>query len=75
MYGSETLPTTYVQLIQWNGAPVSTVSSSDPDPDPLVRDTDPSISQRYGYGSFYHQAKVVRKTLTPSLLFFCMTSL
>jgi hypothetical protein len=29
-----------------------------------------SVSQRYGYGSgsFYHQAKIVRKTLIPTVL-------
>ncbi len=32
----------------------------DPDPDPLVQDT-------YGSGSFYHQAKIVRKTLIPTV--------
>jgi hypothetical protein len=55
----------------------------DPDPDSLVRGTDPdpavfgpprsgSISQRYSSGSdsgfFYHQAKTVRKTLIPFIL-------
>jgi hypothetical protein len=32
----------------------------DPDPDPLRK--------RYGSGSFYHQAKIVRKTLIPTAL-------
>jgi hypothetical protein len=33
-----------------------------------------SISQRYGSGSFYHQAKIVRKTFIPTVLwFFFMT--
>jgi hypothetical protein len=27
-----------------------------------------SISQRYGYGSFYHQAKIVSKPLIPTVL-------
>jgi hypothetical protein len=27
-----------------------------------------SISQRYGSGSFYHQTKIVRKTLIPTVL-------
>ncbi len=27
-----------------------------------------SVSQRYGSGSFYHQAKIVRKTLIPTVL-------
>jgi hypothetical protein len=59
----------------------STVVTSDADPNP---DTDPSdlyvfwppgsgsgsSSQRYGFGSgsFYHQAKIVRKTLIPPVL-------
>jgi hypothetical protein len=34
----------------------------DPDPDPLVRGT------KSGSGSFYHQAKRVRKTLIPTAL-------
>ncbi len=34
----------------------------DPDPDPFV------TSQIYGSGFFYHQAKIVRKPLTPSVL-------
>ena len=32
-------------------------------------DPDP-ISQRFGFGSFYHQAKIVRKTLIPCILLF-----
>jgi hypothetical protein len=49
------------------------LSGSVPDPDP----PDPhvfgppgsrSTSQRYGSGSFYHHAKIVRKTLIPSIL-------
>ncbi len=50
-------------------------SGSVADPDP----TDPhvighlgsgsgSTSQRYGSGSFYHHAKIVRKTLIPTIL-------
>jgi hypothetical protein len=35
----------------------------DPDPDPLARDTDPAP----GSGSFYHQAKNVKKTLIPTV--------
>jgi hypothetical protein len=54
-------------------------SVADPDPDP----SDPyvfgppgsgsrSISQSYGSGSFYHQEKIVRKALIPTvLLLFC----
>jgi hypothetical protein len=38
------------------------------DPDPYVLGPPGSVSQRYGSGSgsFYHQAKVVRKTLIPT---------
>jgi hypothetical protein len=43
----------------------------DPDPqDPYVfmppGSASGPISQRYGSGSFYHQAKIVRKTLIPT---------
>ncbi len=50
----------------------------DPDPDP----PDPhvfgppgsgSTSQRYGSGSFYHPAKIVRKTLIPTILRLFLT--
>jgi hypothetical protein len=27
-----------------------------------------SFSQRHGFGSFYHQIKIVRKTLIPTVL-------
>jgi hypothetical protein len=55
-------------------------SVADPDPDPHVFGPpgSESTSQRYGSGSgscygsesgsFYHHAKIVRKTLTPALL-------
>jgi hypothetical protein len=43
-----------------------------PDPDPLVRcmdsDPDPHVFEPPGSGFFYHQAKIVRKTLIPSVL-------
>jgi hypothetical protein len=54
-------------------------SVPDPDPpDPHVfgppRSGSGSTSQRYGSGSgsgsFYHRAKIVRKTLIPSILYF-----
>jgi hypothetical protein len=59
----------------WERIPVCIVLASVPDPDPL----DPHvfapcgsgfISQRYGSGSgsFYHQAKIVRKTLILTVL-------
>jgi hypothetical protein len=55
------------------------VSTSFVDPDPNLDPSDPyvfgpprsgSISQRYGYGSgsFYHQTKIVRKPLLPTVL-------
>jgi hypothetical protein len=34
-----------------------------------------SSSQRYGSGSFYHQAKIVRKTLIPPVFLFDFLSL
>jgi hypothetical protein len=44
--------------------------SSVPDPDPHVFGPpgSESIRQRYGSGSFYHKAKIVRKTLIPTVL-------
>jgi hypothetical protein len=47
-------------------------SVADLDPDPYVfeppRSESGSISHWYGSGSFYHQAKIVRKTLIPTVL-------
>ncbi len=45
-------------------------SVADPVPDPYVFGTSGywSVSQKYGSGSFYHQAKIVRKTLIPNVL-------
>jgi hypothetical protein len=37
-----------------------------PDPDP--HDPDPNVFRPSGSGSFYHQAKIVKKTLIPSVL-------
>ncbi len=53
------------------GEIILTGSVADPNPD--LDPPDPhvfglSISQRYGSGSFYHQAKKVRKTLIPTAL-------
>ncbi len=47
--------------------------SVDPSPDPpdphvFGRPGSGSTSQRYGSGSLYHQAKIVRKTLIPTVL-------
>ncbi len=42
------------------------VSDRDPDPDPYVFVPSGSVSMRSG--SFYHQAKIVRKTLIPTVL-------
>jgi hypothetical protein len=57
---------------------IASTSVADPNPDPLdpyvLGLLDPSVSgsiiQRYGSGSgsFYHQAKIVRKTLIPIAL-------
>jgi hypothetical protein len=53
------------------------ISVADPNPIPDSDPPDPhvfgppgsgSISQRYGSGSFYHLAKIVRKTLIPTIL-------
>ncbi len=53
-------------------------SVADPNPDP----PDPhvfgppgsgSISQRYGSGSFYHHAKIVRQTLIPTIFWLFLT--
>jgi hypothetical protein len=38
------------------------------DPDPYVFGPPGSVSQRYGSGYFYHKAKIVRKTLNPTVL-------
>ncbi len=44
---------------------------------PVFRPRSRSVSTRYGSGFFYHQAKIVRKTLNPTVLFcdFFMTFL
>jgi hypothetical protein len=48
------------------------VSVGDPDPDPFVfgppRSGSGHVSQRYGSRSLNHQAKIVRKTLIPTIL-------
>jgi hypothetical protein len=42
---------------------------TDPDPqDPCVFGPPGSFCQKYGSGSFYHQAKILRKTLIPPVL-------
>jgi hypothetical protein len=54
-------------------------SVADPDPDPHVFEPpgSGSTSQRYGSGSgsgsFYHHAKIVRKTLIPTILWLFLT--
>jgi hypothetical protein len=51
---------------------LSSVPDPEPDPDPHVfgppGSGSGSTSQRYGSGSIYHQAKIVRKPLIPSIL-------
>jgi hypothetical protein len=46
------------------------ISVADPDPHVCGPPGSGSISQRYGSGSgyFYHHAKIVRKTLIPTIL-------
>ncbi len=51
-------------------------SVADPDPpDPHVFGPSGSTSQRYGSGSgsFYHDAQIVRKTLSPTILWLLLT--
>ncbi len=58
-------------LVSQVGKLKSSVADPDPDPpDPHVFGPSGSISQRYGSGSgsFYHHAKIVRKTLMPTIL-------
>jgi hypothetical protein len=42
---------------------------ADPDPHVFGPAGSGSISQRYGSGSFYHHANIVRKTLIPTMYF------
>jgi hypothetical protein len=50
------------------------VPDPNPEPDPHVFGPpgSGSTSQRYGSGSFYHQAKIVRKTLIPNVLWLLL---
>jgi hypothetical protein len=54
-------------------------SIADPDPYVFEPPESGSVSQRYGYGSgsgpFYHQAKIERKTLNPTVCNFFKTYL
>jgi hypothetical protein len=43
---------------------LSPYTYNDPDPDP----PDPHVFGPLGSGSFYHHAKIVRKTLIPTIL-------
>jgi hypothetical protein len=59
---------------------LTSVADSNPDPsDPYVfgppGSGSGSICQRHGSGSFYHQAKIVRKTLIPTVLLLLFDSL
>ncbi len=66
-------------VITWRLINVGRSSVADPDPlDPHVFGPPGSgfISQRYGSESFYHQAKIIRKTLIPTafwLLFYFLS--
>jgi hypothetical protein len=55
----------------------SVVDPDPPDPHVFGPSGSGSTSQRYGSGSFYHHAKIVRKTLIPTILliFFDFLSL
>jgi hypothetical protein len=50
--------------------PSKMVTGSVADPDPYVFGLSGSefISQRYGSGSFYHPAKIVKNTLIPTVV-------
>ncbi len=66
--------------LQWNAGEKVFVQISVPDPDPpnpqvFGPPRSGSISQRYGSGSFYHQAKIVRKTLIPTALWLLLNFL
>jgi hypothetical protein len=64
----------YESLLLDQQGPLASVA--DPKPDPDLPDShvfgpgsgSGSFRQRYGSGSFYHQAKIVRKTLIPNAL-------
>ncbi len=47
---------------------LASTSVPDPNPDQHVFGPSGSICQRHGSGSFYHQAKIVRKTSIPTVL-------
>ncbi len=56
------------------------ITGSVPDPDPKPPDPrvfwppgSESTRQRYGSGSFYHHAKIIRKTLNPTILWLFLT--
>jgi hypothetical protein len=59
-------------ILQNKNSSYATLFVSVADPDPYVFEPPGSINKRYGSrsgsGSFYHQAKIVRKTLIPSVL-------
>jgi hypothetical protein len=48
--------------------PLTSVADAVPDPHVFGPPGSGSISQRYGSGSFFHQAKIIRKTLIPTAL-------
>jgi hypothetical protein len=69
----------HLNLGPCTGPDVGCFSFADPDPDPYVFGPpgSRSVIQIYGSGSFYHQAKILRKTSIPTVLWldFIMTSL
>ncbi len=66
--------TTLLKKVNQKPYGTQTISVADPDadldPDPYVFGPPGSefVSQRYESGSFYHQTKIVRKTLIPTVL-------
>ncbi len=66
-YGAQVAGTAHVKFNPVTGTVPTSVG--DPDPEPAhVFGPSASTSQRYGSGSFYHQAKIVRKTLILTVL-------
>ncbi len=72
LYCRDHVPTTCHSVIN----EYTSVADPDPHPPDLHVFGPPgsgSTSQRYGYGSFYHRAKIVRKTLIPTILWLFLT--
>ncbi len=70
---STTCPGTHSQRNQYHRTSVA--DSDPPDPHVFGPPGSRSISQRYGSGSgsFYHHAKIIRKTLIPTIFWLFLT--